>query len=170
MLQKARAPPKALSFERYTNERRYSRPLDDSLHDAGLSMKPHRKPLVHCVGTYAVGRPRRHVDPPIFHVVEPTMVLRRTQRLLAQEVSLVAAGDADYSDVAYAADEHPDQRQVHLFLGVSDDRAQAHVCFERRFHTWRCTWYQKPAQGQRRSDGPPQQVCPRRRARMSDCK
>jgi len=75
VLQKARAPPKALIFERYRNERRYSRPLDDSLHDAGLSMKPHRKPLVHCVVAVRVGRPRRHVDPPILHVVEPTMVL-----------------------------------------------------------------------------------------------
>lgn len=64
----------------------------------------------------------------------------RDQRLLAQEVSLIAAGDTDYSGVAYAADERPDERQIHLFLGVSNDRAQAYVCFERRFHIWQCTW------------------------------
>jgi zinc-finger of acetyl-transferase ESCO len=63
----------------------------------------------------------------------------RTQRLLAQEVSLVAAGDTDYTGVAYAADERSDSRQIHLFLGVSDDRAKAYVCFERRFHIWHCT-------------------------------
>ncbi len=56
----------------------------------------------------------------------------RIQRLLAQEVSLVAAGDTDYAGVAYSADEPPDERRTHLFLGVSDDRAQAYVCFELR--------------------------------------
>ena len=64
----------------------------------------------------------------------------RIQRLVAQEVSLIAAGDTNYSGVAYAADEAPDERQIHLFLGVSDDRAQAYVCFERRAHLWQCTW------------------------------
>lgn len=64
----------------------------------------------------------------------------RTQRLLAQEVSLVAARDINYSFVTYSADERPDERQIHIFLGVSDDRAQAYVCFERRFRIWQCTW------------------------------
>lgn len=62
------------------------------------------------------------------------------QRRLAQEVSLIAAGDTDYSGVAYAANEEPDERQIHLFLGVRNDRAEAYVCLERRFHIWQCTW------------------------------
>ena len=64
----------------------------------------------------------------------------RFERLLAQTVSLIAAGDADYSNLAYAADEPPDERQVHIFLGISDDRAQAYVCFERRSRIWQYTW------------------------------
>jgi len=76
----------------------------------------------------------------------------RTQRLLAQEVSLVAARDTDYSGVAYAADERPDERQIHLFLGVSDDRAQAYVCFELRSHIWRYTWSEYAARAAHRLD------------------
>jgi len=79
----------------------------------------------------------------------------RTQRLLAQEVSLVAAGDTDYSGVAYAADERPDERQIHLFLGVSDDRAQAYVCFELRSHIWQCTWSEYAAGVSHRLDDRP---------------
>jgi len=79
----------------------------------------------------------------------------RTQKLLAQEVSLVAAGDTYYSGVAYAADERPDERQIHLFLGVSDDRAQAYVCFELRFHIWRCTWSEYAAGVAHRLDDRP---------------
>jgi hypothetical protein len=60
--------------------------------------------------------------------------------VLAQEVSLIAAGETNYSGVAYAADERPDERRIHLFLGVSDDRAQAYVCFEMRSRVWKCTW------------------------------
>jgi hypothetical protein len=67
-------------------------------------------------------------------------------RRLAQEVSLVAAGDTEFSSVAYAADEQPDDRQIHLFVGVEKDRAQAYVCFEKRSHVWRCTW-QEYAEG-----------------------
>lgn len=79
----------------------------------------------------------------------------RSQRLLADAVSLVAAGDTEYSDVAYAADERPDERQIHLFLGVSDDRAQAYVCFERRFHIWQCTWSEYAAGVKHRLDDGP---------------
>ena len=79
----------------------------------------------------------------------------RTPRLLAQEVSLVAAGDTNYSGVAYAADEQPDERQIHLFLGVSEDRAQAYVCFERRFHIWQCTWSEYAAGVAHRLDDRP---------------
>lgn len=64
----------------------------------------------------------------------------RAHRLLAQEVSLVVAGDTEFSFVSYAADEPPDERKIHLFLGVSDDRAEAYVCFERCSHIWQCTW------------------------------
>jgi hypothetical protein len=65
---------------------------------------------------------------------------RRAHRRIAQEVTLVAAGDVEFSGVAYSADEQPDNRQIHLFLGVEADRAQAYVCFERRSHIWQCTW------------------------------
>ena len=63
-----------------------------------------------------------------------------THRRLAQEVSLVAAGDTEFSSVAYSAREQPDDHHIHLFIGVEDDRAQAYVCFEKRSHIWRCTW------------------------------
>jgi hypothetical protein len=54
-----------------------------------------------------------------------------SHKMLAQEVSLIAAGDTDYSGVAYSANERPDERRIHLFLGVSDEnRAKAYVCFE----------------------------------------
>jgi hypothetical protein len=64
----------------------------------------------------------------------------RVHRRLAQEVSLVAAGDVDFSGVAYCADERPDDRKIHLFLGVEDERAQAYACLEQRGHVWQCTW------------------------------
>ena len=79
----------------------------------------------------------------------------RSHRLLAQEVSLVAAGDTEYSGVAYSADERPDERQIHLFLGVSDDRAQAYVCLERRTRVWQCTWPEYEANVAHRRDGQP---------------
>jgi hypothetical protein len=61
-------------------------------------------------------------------------------RQLAQRVSLVAAGDVQLSNVAYAAREAPDERNIHLFIGVESDRARAYVCLERRSHVWQCTW------------------------------
>lgn len=61
-------------------------------------------------------------------------------RQLAQRISLVAAADAPISNVAYAASEKPDERNIHLFIGVEEERARAYVCFERRFHVWQCTW------------------------------
>lgn len=64
----------------------------------------------------------------------------RVHRRLAQEVSLVAAGDVDFTNVAYHADEEPDDRQIHIFIGVEAERAKAYVSFERRFHVWQCTW------------------------------
>ena len=64
----------------------------------------------------------------------------RVHRRLAEQVSLVAAGDTKPSNVAYCADERPDDRQIHLFLGVEEDRARAYVCFERRSRIWQCTW------------------------------
>ena len=64
----------------------------------------------------------------------------RVHRQIAQDVSLVAAGDVEFSNVAYGADEQPDNRQIHLFLGVERDRVQAYVCFERRSDIWQCTW------------------------------
>jgi hypothetical protein len=61
-------------------------------------------------------------------------------RQLAQKVSLIAAGDSQLSNVAYAAREALDERNVHLFMGIEADRARAYVCFERRFRVWKCTW------------------------------
>jgi hypothetical protein len=61
-------------------------------------------------------------------------------RQLAQTISLNAADDTQLSNVAYAAREAPDERNIHLFIGVEADRARAYVCFERRAHVWRCTW------------------------------
>ena len=63
-------------------------------------------------------------------------------RRLAQEVSLVAAGEAEFSNVAYSAHEQPDDRQIHLFIGVEEDRAQAYLCLEKRSHIWQCTWHE----------------------------
>lgn len=63
-------------------------------------------------------------------------------RRLAQEVSLVAAGETDFSNVAYSAHEKPDDRQIHLFIGVEEDRAQAYLCFEKRSQIWQCTWHE----------------------------
>jgi hypothetical protein len=64
----------------------------------------------------------------------------RYQKLLAQKVSIVAAGEVGYSGVAYAASEPPDKRRIHLFLGVSADRALAYLCFECRYQVWQCSW------------------------------
>jgi len=71
---------------------------------------------------------------------------RRVHRRIAQEVSLVAAGDVEFSGVAYSADEQPDDRQIHLFIGVEIDRAQAYVCFERHSQIWQCTWSEYDAE------------------------
>ena len=65
----------------------------------------------------------------------------RSERLIAQDVSLVAAGDGnDYTGLSYAADEEPDARRIHMFLGTESDRARAYLCLEWRSSVWRCTW------------------------------
>ena len=65
----------------------------------------------------------------------------RTERRLAQDVSLVAAGDVDdYMGLSYAADEDPGDRRTHLFLGAESGRARAYLCLEWRSRVWRCSW------------------------------
>ena len=65
----------------------------------------------------------------------------RSERLLAQDVSLVAAGEVDdFMGLSYAADADPGDRRVHLFLGAESDRARAYLCLEWRSRVWRCTW------------------------------
>jgi hypothetical protein len=61
-------------------------------------------------------------------------------RQLAQRVNLNAAEDSQLCNVAYAAREALDERNIHLFMGIEADRARAYVCFERRFHVWKCRW------------------------------
>jgi hypothetical protein len=61
-------------------------------------------------------------------------------RKIAQDVSIVAAGDVDWMGMTYAASEAPDERNVHLFLGTEGDRIRAYMCVERRYRVWRCTW------------------------------
>ena len=64
----------------------------------------------------------------------------RVQRLVAQEISLIAAEASEYSDMAYIANTPQDEREIHLFIGMSEDRAQAYVCFEKRSRVWKCSW------------------------------
>ena len=61
-------------------------------------------------------------------------------RKIAQDVSYVAAGDVDLMGLTYAATERPDDRAIHLFLGVEEDRARAYMCVEMRRRVWQCTW------------------------------
>ena len=64
----------------------------------------------------------------------------RAHRRVAQELSLIAAGDVRFSFVAYHADEPNDDRNCHIFIGAESDRAVSYVMLERRSHVWRCTW------------------------------
>lgn len=66
---------------------------------------------------------------------------RKLERRLAEKVSLVAAGDVDdFTGLSYAANEAPDSRRIHLFIGVESDRARAYLCVEWRSCVWHCTW------------------------------
>ena len=69
----------------------------------------------------------------------------KTHRRVAQDVSLVAAGDVDYTGVAYAANEDPEDRDPHIFIGVDGKRAISYAMLERRYHVWTCTWQQYAA-------------------------
>ena len=66
----------------------------------------------------------------------------RGHRQVAQELSLVAAGDVEdqFSFVAYHRDEAPDERQCQIVIGADSDHAVSYLVLERRFHVWRCTW------------------------------
>jgi hypothetical protein len=61
-------------------------------------------------------------------------------RRVAQEVSLIAAGETDFSFVAYHANEQRDERNLHMFIGVENQRAKSYVAFELRPNVWSCTW------------------------------
>lgn len=66
----------------------------------------------------------------------------RFQRRRAQDLSLIAARDVKFSFVAYHADDAPDARDLHIFIGAESDRLVAYLAFEKRAHVWRCTWPQ----------------------------
>jgi hypothetical protein len=64
------------------------------------------------------------------------------QRKRAERVSLLAAPDVPFSFISYCADELPDDRNLHLFLGFSQDRAISFAKIEKRRHVWFRTWEQ----------------------------
>ncbi len=59
-------------------------------------------------------------------------------RELAQSVSLLAG--IGFFNVAYAATEPPDERNIHLFIGIEGERARSFLSFERRTCVVQCTW------------------------------
>ena len=61
-------------------------------------------------------------------------------RRIAEEVSLIAAGEVDFSFVAFSAVEQESERDYHIFLGTQLERAVCYIMLERRSHVWRCTW------------------------------
>jgi hypothetical protein len=71
----------------------------------------------------------------------------RAHRRLAQELSLVAAGDVDLSFVAYHAEERDDGRHYHIAMGVDSDRALSYAILERRSNVWFGTWEQFESEG-----------------------
>ena len=77
----------------------------------------------------------------------------RAHRRIAQELSLIAAGDVEFSFVAYCADEPNDDRNYHIFIGAESDRAVSYVMLERRSHVWRCTWEEYDSHKASKLDG-----------------
>jgi hypothetical protein len=64
------------------------------------------------------------------------------QRRRAQDLSLLAARDMPFSGVAYNANDAPDERNLHIFIGAESLRLVAYLAFEKRTHIGRCTWPQ----------------------------
>jgi hypothetical protein len=69
----------------------------------------------------------------------------RAHRRLAQEVSLVAAGDVDFLRCCVLCRRAGRTTVRFNFLGVEGDRATAYACLERRSHFWQCTWTEHDA-------------------------
>lgn len=98
----------------------------------------------------SVSGPKRHALP-TDHVVWSSTTKRiivvtpssqSVQRRRAQDLSLIAARDVPFSGIAYHANEAPDDRNLHIFIGSDSDRLVAYLAFEQRAHVWRCTWQQ----------------------------
>lgn len=70
----------------------------------------------------------------------------RAHRRVAQELSLIMAGDVEFSFVAYHADEPDDDRHYQIFIGTEGDRAVSYLILERRHRVWRCTWEEYDSQ------------------------
>ena len=66
----------------------------------------------------------------------------RIQRRWAQDLSQIAVRGVEFSGIAYDADEPPDKRDLHIFIGTESDRLVAYLAFERRARVWRWTWPQ----------------------------
>jgi hypothetical protein len=69
-----------------------------------------------------------------------TSVSPRPDRQIAEDLSLVAAGDTQVSFVSWHKDSPPEDRDPHIFIGVEGDRAVSYLMLERRFRAWSGTW------------------------------
>jgi hypothetical protein len=112
----------------YANDVRYHR----RYHDARINGARY-KPLATDHTVWCVGGDRVTVVTPFSPYV---------QRKSAERVSLLAAPDVPFSFVSYCAAESPDERDLHLFLGFSQDRAISFAKIEKRSHVWCLTWEQ----------------------------
>ena len=62
------------------------------------------------------------------------------QRILAQDVSLVANREMGYDSGIYHSYDPPDDRCIHLYIYIRGNRALGLLLLERRTHIWRCHW------------------------------
>jgi ribosomal protein S18 acetylase RimI-like enzyme len=62
------------------------------------------------------------------------------QKKRAERIGSLAHRDTRYDFPPYSSGEALDERNVHVFLGFTANRAMGLFVVERRPHVWRCTW------------------------------
>jgi hypothetical protein len=69
----------------------------------------------------------------------------KRHRMIPQDLSEMASGEVQLMGVMWHADEDPEDRDPHFYIGAEGNRAVSYVMLERRFRVASCSWQEYDA-------------------------